>query len=94
MAAPDDEHLPYYDAAIAGRRVEADGGTLLDAVREGLTVNAATRETFAGVLTGRRLDVGDPPWRWLEIGDLTDMPPGFTARTVWCEESFIYFVED
>jgi hypothetical protein len=94
MAAEPDDSKLYYDPAVAGKPVEADGGSLLDAGDEGFTVNAATREAFAGILTGRRMDVGDPPWRWLEIGDLTEMPPSFTARTVWCEESFIYFVDE
>jgi hypothetical protein len=85
---------PFFDPSVAGKAVEADGGSLADAERDGLTVVAATREMFAGILTGRRLDLGNPPWRWLEIGDLTQMPPGFTARTVWCEESFIYFLDE
>jgi hypothetical protein len=94
MPGSDQDSQPYYDAAIAGRPVEADGGSLVDGVHEGLTVSAATREAFRGILTGRRMDIGEPPWRWLEIGDLSEKPENFAARTVWCEESFIYLLDE
>ena len=41
-----------------------------------------------------RMDEGDPPWRWLEIGELTAKPEDFGDDSVWCEESYIYFLED
>jgi hypothetical protein len=80
----------YFDAAIAGRRVAADGGNEATEAEHGGKFAVASREMFEGVLTGRRLDQGDPPWRWLEIGELREKPAGFDAPTVWCEESYIY----
>jgi hypothetical protein len=80
------ESLKYYfDAAIVGMRVQADGGNAAIGSR------LASRETFEGRLTGQRMDEGDPPWRWLEIGELTGKPEGFGEDSVWCEESYIYF---
>ena len=29
----------------------------------------------------------------LQIGDLTETPDGFEDETVWCEESYVYFLE-
>ena len=83
----------YFDAAIAGMRVAADGGNEAVEAQHGGKFAVASRETFEGRLTGRRLDEGDPPWRWLEIGDLADKPEGFESGTVWCEESYVYFLE-
>jgi hypothetical protein len=80
----------YFDASIAGRRVAADGGNEATEAQHGGKFAVASRETFEGVLTGRRMDEGDPPWRWLEIGDLREKPEGFESETVWCEESYIY----
>ena len=76
-----------HDPSIAGRRVQADGGGEVPGTRTG------ARETFEGTLTGRRMEQGDPPWRWLELGDLTDRPDGFEEQFVWCEESYVYFLE-
>ena len=92
MAETPPEARRYFDEAVAGRRVEADGGSLVSGLREGQTVLYGSRETFEGTLTGQRLDVGDPPWRWLEIGELTLKPEGFEEDSVWCEESYVYFV--
>ena len=75
----------YFDPAIVGMRVQADGGNAAIGSR------LASRETFEGTLTGQRMDEGDPPWRWLEIGELTGKPEGFGEDSVWCEESYIYF---
>ena len=83
----------YFDEAIAGRRVKADGGNEATDLTHGGKFAVASREMFEGRLTGRRLDQGDPPWRWLEIGDLSEKPDTFDAETVWCEESYIYFIE-
>ena len=75
----------YFDPHIAGVHVQADGGNAAVGSR------LASRETFEGTLTGQRMDEGDPPWRWLEIGDLTGKPDEFGDESVWCEESYIYF---
>lgn len=75
---------PYFDGAIAGVRVQADGGNAEVGSR------FASREMFEGCLTGRRMNVGDPPWRWLEIGELTAKPADFGEDFVWCEVSYIY----
>lgn len=76
----------YFDPVVAGRRVQADGGNATVGSR------LASRETFEGTLTGRRMDHGDPPWRWLEIGSLVEKPADFTEESVWCEESYIYAI--
>lgn len=86
MAEADDEPRIYFDAEIAGQRVEADGGHQVPGFAHGV------RETFQGTLTGRRMDQGDPPWRWLELGELTQKPEDFADQTVWCEESFVFRV--
>ncbi len=75
---------PYYDRAIVGIRVQADGGNAEVGSR------FASRDTFEGRLTGRRMDVGDPQWRWLEIGELTAKPENFEEDFVWCEVSYVY----
>jgi hypothetical protein len=83
----------YFDDSIAGKRVQADGGAEATDAAHGGKFAVASREMFEGRLTGRRLDQGDPPWRWLEIGDLTDKPAHFEDETVWCEESYVYFID-
>ena len=65
--------------------MQADGGGEVSGQRAG------SRESYAGTLTGRRMQQGRPPWRWLELGELTDKPEGFDDRFVWCEESYVYF---
>jgi hypothetical protein len=87
------DSVVYFDDAIAGKRVQADGGAEAVEAEHGAKFAVASREMFEGRLTGRRLDQGDPPWRWLEIGDLTDKPDHFDGETVWCEESYVYYVE-
>ena len=83
--APDDSSQRYYfDPSIAGKRVQADGGNAAVGSR------LASRESFEGTLTGRRMDEGDPPWRWFEIGMLVEKPDDFREESVWCEESYIY----
>ena len=81
-----DETRYYFDPLVAGKRVQADGGNAAVGSRLG------SREMFEGTLTGQRMDQGDPPWRWLEIGDLTGKPAEFSDERVWCEESYIYAV--
>jgi hypothetical protein len=82
----------YMDDAIAGCRVQADGGNEATDLTHGGKFAVASREMFEGRLTGRRLDQGNPPWRWLEIGDLSEKPDHFDGETVWCEESYVYFL--
>ncbi len=82
--APSDAIRVSFDEALAGRRAEADGGAHVEGTQFGF------RAEFEGTLTGRRLVQGDPPWHWLELGDLTGKPEDFADSTVWCEESFVY----
>ena len=91
--AADGDVRVYMDPAIEGLRVQADGGSEAVDVTHGGRVAHASREMFEGTLTGRRLDQGDPPWRWLEIGGLTEKPAGFEEASVWCEESYIYYLD-
>ena len=77
-----------FDDALAGQRVDADGGAEVPGTQYG------SRATFQGTLTGRRLVQGDPPWVWLELGDLTEKPEDFEEVFVWCEESFVYLESD
>ncbi len=77
-----------HDDALAGRRAQADVG---GAIEGG---HAGSRETFEGTLTGRRLEQGDPPWRWLELGDLTEKPEDFGAEFVWVDEEYVYLQDE
>ena len=65
-----------FDPSLAGRRAEADGGAAVPGT------NFAARQSFAGTLTGRRLSQGEPPWRFLELGELTEKPEGFEHAVV------------
>ena len=76
------------DPRLRGKIVEADGGATLE-----LNSNFASRASFKGTLTGRRLQQGDPPWNWLEIGSLTLKPDDFEEEFVWCEQSYIYDID-
>lgn len=88
------DETTWFDPSLLGRGVTADGGAeFKDAAHTG-GYAVASRESFKGRLTGWRLDQGDPPWRWLEIGDLVDKPQDFDSATVWCEESYIYFLDE
>jgi hypothetical protein len=77
-----------HDPALAGRPAQADGGAQVEGGQ------VASRETFEGVLTGRRLEQGDPPWRWLELGDLTEKPEDFGAEFVWVDEEYVYLQDE
>lgn len=75
----------YFDEDLAGRPCTCEGGAAV----EGTPVGG--RATYTGVLTGRRFDHGDPPWKWVEmIGRSDDDPAAATNQLVWCEESFIF----
>jgi len=76
-----------FNPEFAGKRAECDGG------RPVMGSRYATREDFTGTLTGEYVDHGDPPWRWYLMGELTSKPDAYEADTVWCEESFIFFID-
>lgn len=71
-----------FDPLRVGLRVEVDGGAEVPGM------GGAARETYTGVLTGRRMEYGDPPWPWLEI--VVDEGLSSERRKVWCDESFVY----
>jgi len=72
---------------LAGRRAECDGGAAVPGTR------FASRQDFAGTLTGECVESGDPPWRWFRMTDLTMKPEGFAAEAVWCLEGNLYLVD-
>lgn len=67
-----------FDPALSGRKAECDGGGPLPGTR------TATRQEFAGTLTGEYVDHGEPPWRWYLMESLTGSPEGYPYDTVWC----------
>lgn len=73
-----------FDAGVAGRRAECDGGHSI------IGTHFAGREEFAGTLTGEYVDHGDPPWRWYRLGDLTRQPEGYAHDSVWCESGNLF----
>ena len=75
-----------FDAQMAGLRAECDGGGPVAGTRY------ASRQEFAGTLTGDYIDHGDPPWRWYLMTDLTRKPEGYTSDTVWCEAGMLFTV--
>ena len=76
-----------FHAEYAGRKAECDGG------RPVIGNRYATREEFAGTLTGEYVDHGDPPWRWYLMVDLTRKPDGYEDEAVWCEEGLLFLVD-
>ncbi len=84
-----DEPLPRrpgFDEALAGKLAECDGG----AVTAG---GAASRQEFAGVLTGDYYDHGEPPWRWYLMNQLRRKPDGYEWDAVWCESGSLFVSE-
>lgn len=77
-----------FDAKLAGRRAECDGGGAIPGTRY------AGREEFAGTLTGEYRDHGDPPWRWYLLTDLSRKPPGYPADAVWCESESLFLIDE
>jgi hypothetical protein len=76
-----------FDAAMAGKRAECDGG--------GLTASGhAARQEFAGMLTGEYVDHGEPPWRWYLMVDLSCKPEGYPSDAVWCESESVFLLDD
>jgi hypothetical protein len=78
---------PGFDAALAGKRAECDGGGPIVGTR------FATREEFTGTLTGEYIDHGDPPWRWYRMVDLVQSPEGYPADSVWCESGNLFVID-
>jgi hypothetical protein len=85
-----DEALPLehgFDPDMAGKRAECDGGALVAGT------HFASRQDFAGVLTGEYVDHGNPPWRWYLMRNLHLKPEGYAADSVWCESGMLFVVE-
>jgi len=79
---------PGFDAAVAGKRAECDGGHAIAGT------HFAGRQEFAGTLTGDYVDHGDPPWRWYLLGALTRKPESYPDDTVWCESGNLFILDD
>jgi hypothetical protein len=85
-----EESLPAvqgFDAAMAGKTAECDGGGPIEGTRFG------SRQDFTGRLTGDYVDHGDPPWRWYLMVDLVRKPPGYAWDSVWCESGSLFLVD-
>ncbi len=79
-----------FDATMAGRRAECDGGGLVPG--PGGRAYPARME-FAGTLTGEYVDHGDPPWRWYVLVDLVRKPDGWVDDAVWCESESLFLTD-
>ncbi len=79
------------DAGVAGKIAECDGGGAVEVSRG---VVLAAREFFRGRLSGLYFDEGDPPARWYEMVTLEDRPEGYVDDTVWCEQGFVFIMEE
>ncbi|MCZ7526917.1 MAG: hypothetical protein M5U14_11360 [Acidimicrobiia bacterium] len=79
--------VPGFEADLAGRRAECDGGHALAGT------HFAVREEYAGTLTGDYVEEGDPPWRWYLLAELTRAPRGYPCDTVWCEAGNLFVVD-
>lgn len=77
-----------FDPAMAGKRAECDGGGPVDGT------NLASRQDFAGTLSGQYVDHGDPPWRWYLMTDLVRKPRGYAWDSVWCESGSLYLADE
>ncbi len=84
MTEPSVSIRPGFEASVAGKTAECDGG---DAVPG---TNLAGRQEFSGTLTGDYVDHGDPPWRWYLMRDLTRRPDGYQFDEVWCESESLF----
>ena len=78
---------PGFDAGMAGKRAECDGG-------RPLAGGFAGREEFTGTLTGEYVDHGDPPWRWYRMTNLTRKPDGYAWDEVWCESGGVFVLDE
>jgi hypothetical protein len=84
----------YFDRSLTGLWAECDGGSLVEGGPAGVL---GAREFFRGRLTGLYFEEGEPPyppWRWYELADLVIKPPGYLEDTVWCEEGFLFIVDE
>ena len=79
---------PGFDAAVAGKRAECDGGHAIAGS------HFAGRQEFAGKLTGEYVDHGDPPWRWYLLADITRKPEGCPDDAVWCESGNLFVLDN
>ena len=77
-----------FASEYAGRLAICEGGG-----QAGPGLLYGSRATYVGRLTGRRMVYGEPPWRWLELSDLTESPDGFTEDRVWCDEANVFLEE-
>lgn len=82
------EFIITFEPSLAGRPVEADGGS------EAVGMKHGGREQYEGALTGRKMSQGDPPWVFLEVGSLIDKPADLQQDTVWCDEAYVYFLDE
>ncbi|HJN92002.1 MAG TPA: hypothetical protein QGF05_04655 [Dehalococcoidia bacterium] len=90
---PSDESVPGsvwpestrtgFDPELAGKRAECDGGMVS---AEG----AASRDDFAGRLSGVYVEYGDPPQRWYLLEELTVKPADYGEDRVWCDREFVF----
>lgn len=81
------------DHNMVGKWAECDGGGPIEGSPGGPPVLGA-RENFRGRLSGVYYDEGDPPWRWYEMVSLEIRPEGYGYDTVWCEEGFIFLLDE
>ena len=86
--AHDPNARPGFDAALAGRRADCDGGSAIPGTR------FAGRQEFTGTLTGDYVDHGEPAWRWYLLAELSRKPEGYTADAVWCESGSVFLLDD
>jgi hypothetical protein len=78
---------PGFDASVAGKRAECDGGHAIAGT------HFVGRQEFGGTLTGDYFDHGDPPWRWYLLTQLTLKPEGYPEESVWCESESLFIFE-
>ena len=85
----DDDVRYFFEDALVGRSCTCEGGSQIEGT------DFAGRVTYRGVLTGRKFEQGDPPWRWLELaGRSIDDHSGQGQQLIWCEESFVFFEDE
>ncbi|MBK7973493.1 MAG: hypothetical protein IPK07_09540 [Deltaproteobacteria bacterium] len=83
-----DRAVPGFDASVAGKRAECDGGGPI------LGTRYAGRQEFTGTLSGEFVDHGDPPWRWYLLKDLERKPDNYADECVWCESGSVFLVDE
>jgi len=91
FVSDEDQLKVYFDPVLQGLRATCEGGEPASGVSK-----LAGRETYIGLLTGRWLEEGDPPWRWLELRVDQRTPDSNVelGTMVWCEESFVFLEGD